>query len=205
MWPLSAVVNHLGFDPRRRGEDPAADRDAIRRIIAGEAGALAELYDRLSGSVFSLVLRIVDDWATAEDLVQEVFTQAWRQASRYDAARGSVAAWLLTIARSRAIDYLRSRRARIDGPSTNRDLPPDPPDLTRTQESMLLTAEQVARLREAMADLPLLQRLPLELAYYEGFTQAEIAERLEQPLGTIKTRIRLGLLRLREALGGVNR
>jgi RNA polymerase sigma-70 factor (ECF subfamily) len=203
MWPLWAVLTQSGFDLRRRAEDPAADRDAIRRIVAGEASALADLYDRLGGSVFSLVLRIVDDWATAEDIAQDVFTQAWQHASRYDASRGSVAAWLLTIARSRAIDHLRARRTRPA--SSDGVLPSDLPDLGSSQESVILSGEQIGRLKHAMSELPLLQRVAIELAYYEGLTHTEIAARLEEPLGTIKTRIRLGLLRLREALAALER
>jgi RNA polymerase sigma-70 factor, ECF subfamily len=162
---------------------------------------LAELYDRHARPVYSLALRILQDRADAEDVVQEAFAQAWAQASRYDVQRGVVAAWLLTLARSRAIDRLRSKRARPDlagGETAATDVA----DAAATPDLQLLSAEQVARVRTALRDLPALQRVTLELAYYEGLSHAEIAEQLEQPLGTVKTRIRQGMIRLREALAG---
>jgi RNA polymerase sigma-70 factor (ECF subfamily) len=143
----------------------------------------------------------VDDEGDAEDVVQDVFTQAWRQASRYDPSRGVVAAWLLVMARTRAIDKLRARRARsgpqgLEDERTMEELPSGDPDAA----TEMVGAEQARIVQRALGELPLLQRLAIELAYYEGLTQREIAERLEEPLGTVKTRIRLGLLKLREAL-----
>ncbi len=205
MWLLWAVIDHVGAEepPRRWAEDRAADQDAIGRLARGDADALGSLYDRHARPIYSLVLRILDDQGEAEDVVQDVFSQAWKQAARYDATRGSVAAWLLTIARSRAIDRVRARRAQPGAARTSVDAAMrDLPDPAAGQEVAALTAEQVGRLRLAISRLPLLQRIAIELAYYEGMTQSEIAERLEQPLGTVKTRIRLGLLKLREDLMG---
>src|SRR5215471_6170310 len=201
MWVILAIA---GTAPAWRAEDQAADRLAMARMARGEHDALAELYDRHARPVYSLALRILQDRADAEDIVQEAFAQMWAQASRYDAQRGAVAAWLLTLARSRAIDRLRSRRARPDvarGAAPVVD-PVDVADGTATPDVQLLSAEQVDRVRVALRDLPALQRVTLELAYYEGLSHAEIAEHLEQPLGTVKTRIRQGMIRLREALAG---
>ena len=162
---------------------------------------MAELYDRHARPIYSLALRILGDTTEAEDIVQEVFSQAWKQASRYNASRGAVGAWLLTLARSRAIDRLRAKRARPGGISdervTGQLIDAGPP-----VDSLVLSSEQVARVRAALDELPLLQRAAIELAYYEGLTHAEIADRLEQPLGTVKTRIRLAMLKLRDVLAG---
>jgi RNA polymerase sigma-70 factor (ECF subfamily) len=176
----------------------------MRRVAEGDARAFAELYDRHARPVFSLVLRIVIDHDEAQDLVQEVFAQAWTQAGRYDAARGPVSAWLLTIARSRAIDRLRSRRGRSAMVAADPSQVADVRDPAASQETEVLNAEQLARLRGAIAELPLLQRLALELAYFEGLSHTEVAERLEEPLGTVKTRIRAALQRLRGALAAQN-
>ena len=162
---------------------------------------MAELYDRHARPIYSLALRILGDATEAEDIVQEVFSQAWRQAARYSASRGAVAAWLMTLARSRAIDRLRAKRARpgevINERATGQLVDTGPP-----VDSLVLSSEQVARVRAALDELPLLQRAAIELAYYEGLTHAEIADRLEQPLGTVKTRIRLAMLKLRDVLAG---
>jgi RNA polymerase sigma-70 factor (ECF subfamily) len=165
-----------------------------------DADALAELYDRHARAIYSLALHILGEQAEAEDVVQEVFSQAWTQSPRYEPTRGSVAAWLLTIARSRAIDRARSRRARPD--SARADAAQlaslvDPADLP---DSGLLTRDLASRLRRAIAHLPILQRVVVELAYFDGLTQNEIAERLEEPIGTVKTRVRLALLKLRGAM-----
>jgi RNA polymerase sigma-70 factor, ECF subfamily len=198
MWLLWAVIDRSA----RGTEDRAADQAALARMARGEGDALAELYDRHARPIYSLALRVLGDAAEAEDIVQEVFSQAWKQAGRYSASRGAVAAWLLTLARSRAIDRLRAKRARpgevIDERATGQLVDAGPP-----VDSLVLSSEQVARVRAALDELPLLQRAAIELAYYEGLTHAEIADRLEQPLGTVKTRIRLAMLKLRDVLAGM--
>jgi RNA polymerase sigma-70 factor, ECF subfamily len=197
MWLLWAVI-----DPSARGtEDRAADQAALARMARGEGDALAELYDRHARPIYSLALRILGDAAEAEDIVQEVFSQAWKQAGRYSASRGAVAAWLLTLARSRAIDRLRAKRAR-PGEVSGEGAADQLVDSSPPADSLVLSSEQVARVRAALDELPLLQRAAIELAYYEGLTHAEIADRLEQPLGTVKTRIRLAMLKLRDVLAG---
>lgn len=160
--------------------------------------AVAELYDRHAAKVFALARRILQNESDAEDVVQDVFAQAWRTAPAYETTRGTVAAWLMMMARARAIDRLRARRARpdtwADGVLDNLQ-----DEKTPVQEQ-LMAAEQSARVRTALVGLPADQRIALELAYFEGLTQSEIAERLSAPLGTVKTRIRTALTTLRRSL-----
>jgi len=198
MWVVATLVSRTQVLKRVPG-DLAADQAALGRAAAGDASGLAALYDGYARPVYSLALRILRDPSEAEDIVQEVFLQAWRQASRYDPSRGAVAAWLLTQTRSRAIDRLRARRARpaVAGSGVAAAEIADPGPALDWQ---VISSEQVSRVRAAIDDLPVLQRVAIELAYYEGCTQTEIAERLEQPLGTVKTRIRLALAKLREVL-----
>ena len=175
--------------------------ETMQRMADGDAAALASVYDHHIRTVYGLAMRILQNQDDAEDVVQEVFAQAWSQAKRYDGTRGSVASWLLTITRSRTIDRLRSRRTKPElNPAGGDDAVVELPDPAGGAERNLLTAESVSALRTALHALPLLQRVAIELAYFEGLTQAKIAERLEQPLGTVKTRIRTGLLKLRETL-----
>ena len=199
MWLLAALA---GFRPES-AEAQAEDRACLSRLSSGDGDAAAALYDRHSRPIFSLVLRILDDEGDAEDVVQEVFAQAWRQAERYDASRGAVGAWLLVIARTRAIDKLRARRARSGPQAVDDRAIEEMPSGAADATAEIIGAEQARHVRRALGELPLLQRLAIELAYYEGLTQREIAERLEEPLGTVKTRIRLGLLKLRETLAEV--
>ena len=177
------------------------DRATVSRMAGGDSSALSDLYDRHARAIYSLALRILADAAEAEDVVQDVFTQAWRQATRYDAARAPVAGWLMIMTRARSLDRLRRRRARIT--TTEMDpATPHPRDPELDQEALAITAEQAEKLRGALGVLPDGQRTAIELAYYEGLSQSDIAARLQQPLGTVKTRIRTGLLKLRDALGG---
>jgi len=194
MWFLAALAR---MQPAT--ESQAEDVSCLRRIASGDGGAAAGLYDRHSRALYSLILRIVGDEAEAEDVLQEVFAQAFRQASRYDTSRGAVAAWLLMMARSRAIDRLRARRTRFEGRTGEVTLE-EMPDAQPSVASVMLNDEQTRSVQRALGELPLMQRIAIELAYYEGLSHSEIAERLEQPLGTVKTRIRLGLLKLRDVL-----
>jgi len=193
MWLLWAVVaGHPG--------EAAPDHAALERMARGDHDALAELYDRHARLVFSLALRIVRDQADAEDVVQEVFSQAWRQAARYEPRRGNVIAWLLNLTRSRAIDRLRGRRTRPEAAGDSLVL--EMPDLAPRVDETLAVSGRAATIRAAVEELSVLQRIAIELAFYEGLTHVEIAERLELPLGTVKTRIRQGLLKLRDRLAG---
>jgi RNA polymerase sigma-70 factor (ECF subfamily) len=170
-------------------------------MARGDGSAVAELYDRHARAIYSLAVRMLSDAADAEDVVQEVFTQAWRQAGRYDPSRAPVIGWLLVIARARALDRLRARRSRI-APAPIDVTTPDPVDPVPGQDLQAIGSEEAARLRSALAALPDGQREAIELAYYKGLSQSDIAETLAQPLGTVKTRIRTGMLRLRDVLRG---
>jgi RNA polymerase sigma-70 factor (ECF subfamily) len=175
--------------------------ELIERMAAGDRAAFAPFYDRYAPLVYLLVLRIVRDGANAAEVVQEIFWEAWQAAATYDPQRGTPEGWVLTRARSRAIDRVRSVRRR----SAAFVAPVDALLATVPDEAAEDAAEQTAdrgRIRSALDRLPDAQREAIELAYFAGLTQTEIAERLEQPLGTVKTRIRLALARLREDLRG---
>lgn len=179
-------------------DDP--DAEALALVLAGELSALETLYDRYKTLAFSLALRITGDGSLAEDVVQEAFLGVWRNAGRYAAGRGSVRTWLLSIVHHRAIDAVRRRRPAVELPEGDEAPPPalTLPDVW-AEVAGRLDREAIA---SAMARLSLVQREVLELAYYGGLTQQEIAERTGAPLGTVKSRARLGLLALREALTG---
>jgi RNA polymerase sigma-70 factor (ECF subfamily) len=161
----------------------------LQRLAEGDRAALQDFYDRYAGLVNGLARRILRDAADAEDVVQDVFVQVWRDAARFDRERGSAQVWVCMIARSRALDRLRRRKARRE----DGERPVEP--VAASWEPVLSVA-----MRKALDGLPEEQRRPLELAYYEGLTQTEIAARLQAPLGTIKTRMRTALLKLRESL-----
>jgi RNA polymerase sigma-70 factor (ECF subfamily) len=171
----------------------------IQRMAAGDRDAFASFYDRYAALVLTFATRLLRAGTDAEDLLQEAFLQVWRQAHSYDQARGSPEAWIMTMTRSRAIDKLRSRRRRDEGMS----FPREGPHLEGGGAVESGAAESEARLtvHGALAKLPEVQRVVLELAYFDGFTQSEIAARLGEPLGTVKTRLRAGLERLRGFLG----
>lgn len=161
----------------------------LRRLSGGDQSALGEFYDLHAGLVNGIALRVLRDATEAEDVVQEVFVQVWRQATRYDPGRGTPEAWICTITRTRALDRLRRRAARREEPGE-----------AAPGTSARPRAEEALAVRKALDGLSAEQRRALELAYYEGLTQSEIATRLNEPLGTVKTRIRTAMMRLREAL-----
>ena len=196
MWTLLAV---LGAGAAASPESRQADQASLARVARGDEHAFAELYDRHARLVFSLALRILQDRADAEDVVQEVFAQVWSQAGRYDASRGAVAAWMLILTRSRAIDRLRAKRSRPEA-AGDANAAETVVDSAVAQDLELLSGEQVSRLQQALKELPDAQRTALELAYYEGLTHVEVAARLAEPLGTVKTRIRQAVMKLRESL-----
>ena len=171
----------------------------IQQIAQRDREAFRQLYDRTSSLVFSLMMRMVKVRSDAEDLLQEVFVQIWRQASNYNAERGSPESWIVNIARSRAIDKIRAIR-RMERSFVLTD---DPARAESSDNVEISAAKSETRMamQSALASLPDAQRKVLELAYFDGLTQNEIAERLAEPSGTIKTRMRSGLQRLREIVG----
>ena len=185
---------------QRRVASPAddADRAVLERIVAGDVHALEALYDRYRTMAYSIAYRITNDATLAEDVVQDAFLGAWRNAGRYVEGRGSVKTWLLSIVHHRAIDAIRRRKPTTDLPERE-DVPPAElrlPDIW-AEVSANLDADAV---RGAMAVLSDVQRQAIELAYFGGLTQQEIAERTATPLGTVKSRMRLGLLAMRRHL-----
>jgi RNA polymerase sigma-70 factor, ECF subfamily len=169
-----------------------SDAELVAGAAAGDAACLGELFDRHARRMKSLALRIVRLPEDAEEVVQEAFVQAWLQAPRFDASRGNVLAWLSIMTRSRALDRWRRRSTRREtGVVEAQDL---------EAGSTGAVGPETWATRSALSDLPPEQRAPLELAYWEGLSQSEIAERLHVPLGTVKTRMRTGLQRLRDAL-----
>jgi RNA polymerase sigma-70 factor (ECF subfamily) len=182
-------------------EGALADRDLVREIAAGSMDALARLYDRHARKVYGLARRILAQAQDAEEVVQDVFAQVWRDAARYRPERATVAAWMIVLARTRAIDRLRMRQARPDqthaaAADTAVALPNAGPD----PETVSISTDDARQVRAALERLPENQRALLELAYYEGLSHSEIAERTGTPLGTVKTRIRSAMETLRGAL-----
>jgi RNA polymerase sigma-70 factor (ECF subfamily) len=179
-----------------------SDLELVARIRQGEQAALDLLYKRYSSPVYSLVWKILQSPEEAEDVALDVFWQVWRQADRYDPARGAPPAWIFTLARSRAIDRLRARNRRedrnvsIDDPA----LRIDPLDENASPDQVVSFRQSRDAVRAALTKLSAVQREAVELAFLKGLTHVEIAERLGQPLGTVKTRIRQGLIRLRKHL-----
>jgi RNA polymerase sigma-70 factor, ECF subfamily len=177
------------------------DATLLNLIAQQEADALAALYDRYSRLIFSVVRYIVGDGRTAEEVTLDVFTTVWRKARQYQQERASVPAWLTGMARHRAIDVLRRERVRPDLHSLSwSELSSEPPASGQSPESATASVMERHRLRSAVASLPVEQRQAIALAYFRGQTQSEIASTLNQPLGTVKTRIRLGLQKLRQML-----
>ena len=175
-----------------------ADRAALARISGGELAALEELYDRYKTMAYSIAYRITNDATLAEDVVQDAFLGAWRNAARYVEGRGSVKTWLLSIVHHRAIDAIRRRRPTTELPEIDAGLP-DALTLPDVWGEVSAGLDAVA-VREALVALSDVQREALELAYFGGLTQQEIAERTGTPLGTVKSRMRLGLLAMRRSL-----
>ena len=171
-------------------------------VARGDAVAFEALYDRYSSMIYALLLRILCNADDAQEVLQETFVKAWTNAKMFDVVRGSEIAWLISIARSRGIDRLRSRKIRVEREDeAGREISVHSAFVEKTTgaDSAIQSQERTA-VRGALAELPDAQRIALELAYFEGLSQSEIAARLSEPLGTIKTRMQLGMKKLRERL-----
>lgn len=175
------------------------DAALVLRLLQQDVKAFEELYDRHSRAVYSLVLRILRHAASAEEVVQDVFLQVWRNAAQYDGSRGPFVPWLLTIARNRALDHLRLKGERQRRREDQREELPTT-RITPDFEGSLDEKRRAARVRELISTLQPQQRRAIELAYFEGLSHSEVASTMNEPLGTVKSWIRNAILRLREGL-----
>jgi RNA polymerase sigma-70 factor (ECF subfamily) len=198
--PLERAAIQLKESPETREDREDVWVRLLERTAGGDTDALARIYDGTASLVYGLALRIVGDAGNAEEVTEDVFLQVWRQAARYDASRSGAVHWLLTLARSRAIDRLRagassrSRHAPLEDAGEVHDAAPGP-------EHAAVAGERRTLVRNALARLSRDQRQAVELAYFRGMSHSQIAAHVGAPLGTVKTRIRLGMEHLRSALG----
>ena len=198
---------HCKLDARRMDalspqNSSSVDRELLARVAKGNQEAFARLYEQTSSLLYTLVLRIVRNPGDAADLLQEVYLEAWRKASNYDPARGAPMAWLVTLARSRAIDWVRALASRGRDVTASLDDTPASDLVSRDMDALDISAanERHALVQASLKALPPVQQQVIELAFYQGLTHVEISERLHVPLGTIKTRIRLAMDKLRDGL-----
>jgi len=177
-----------------------ADEEIIAKLRAGEGWAMSVLYDRYARLVFSLSLRILNDRGAAEETVQEVFVKVWKRCREYDTERGKFSSWLTGIAHNHAIDELRRRRVRPSASEGDDDAMDSVVDDTPAPLDLALQSLERRRIVDALKEIPGEQRRAIEMAYFEGFTQQEISGKLGEPLGTVKTRMRLGMQKLKTLL-----
>ena len=216
-WPAGFTVEPVWLDlfacmkPAASTAEAAAaaerahfDAELLRRMGRSDREAFAQLYDRFSRPLYATALRILHNTAEAEDIVQDVFLALWEKATTYEPGRGSAFAWAVTLTRNRAIDRVRMRKRRSEllAETTAEDAGTQPTESGPDSADGLVLKEQAGAVRAAVAALPADQQRAVELAFFSGLTQQEIAEKLREPLGTVKARIRRGLLRLRDTLGG---
>ncbi len=194
--PIEPPARTSFSKPENGGHDGSAISDdamLLMRVRSGEQDAMATLFDRYSSMVYSVALRVLRDTGQAEDVMQEIFIQIWRNPDSFVSGRGSLGAWLVVVARNRAIDVIRRRR-----PTDNVD------DVILTSSTDLASEAErsamISKVRSIMLGLPADQRHSVELAFFQGLSHTEIAEQTGDPLGTVKTRIRLALITLRKAL-----
>lgn len=193
------VHSDIEQDPAPEPSGAQANERLLSRVASGDESAFAELYDALAPRVLGLVRRVLVDPAQSEEVTQEIFLEVWQSASRFDVSKGTATTWIMTMAHRRAIDRIRASQAGRD-----RDLRIGIRDLGTPYDSVAEAAESTIeheRVQAAMTQLTEFQRQALTLAYYGGLSQSEVAEALSVPLGTVKSRLRDGLIRLRSALG----
>lgn len=201
---IRLVPRPAGIDPRpRRVPDGPSDDELMAGLAAGDLGALESLYDRYGALVYSVALRVLLDRQLAEDVTQEVYLRLWRRPWAYNPERGRFVSWLMSVTRNRAIDERRRLNRRLLAEDEGEGDAPELPDPGRFNDPLVEAelADQRATVRDALEQLPSAQRQVLELAYFAGLTQTEIAERTGEALGTVKTRVRLGMQKLRALLG----
>jgi RNA polymerase sigma-70 factor (ECF subfamily) len=187
---LSYIVDHSVL----------TDEEIVGHLRAGDSWAMSILYDRYARLVFSLALKILSDRGAAEETVQEVFVKVWKRSREFDVGRGKFSSWLTGIAHNHAIDELRRRRIRPAAAEDEGDAMEGVVDETPTPVDLAMQSMERRRIVDALKEIPVEQRRAIELAYFEGFTQQEISDKLGEPLGTIKTRMRLGMQKLKGLL-----
>jgi RNA polymerase sigma-70 factor (ECF subfamily) len=196
---LELVTSDFEKDTNLDDVIPASLNDLLARVAEGDQGAFSELYDQTSARVLGLVRRLLKDHAQSEEVTQEIFLEVWQNAKRYDAAKGSATTWILTMAHRRAVDRIRSSQSTRD-----RDTKIGLRDMEREYDSVSESVEikvEHERVGQALQRLTELQRQAVTLAYYGGYSHSEVAEMLKVPIGTVKTRLRDGMIRLRDELG----
>ena len=198
----SRRMNQPAATPPPPDERQLADARLMGRVAQGDKTAFGELYDRFSRPLYATALRVVSDAAEAQDLVHDVFVTLWEKAATFESTRGTAFAWAVTLVRNRAIDRVRMRRRRADllAASAPADLGYEEHAPGSSADDRALLSDQAGAVRAAVAELPAEQKRALELAFFSGLTQQEIAAQLSEPLGTVKARIRRGLLKLRDTL-----
>lgn len=198
---MSGTARAPGDLSQERAGQAGVDQVLMNRVVAGDEPAFQELYRRLSPGLFSMVYQILQDQKEAEDVLQEAFVQMWKKAATYDGKRSALFTWAVMISRNKAIDRLRSRqrRSRLVEEATP-ELAASPTEFESGADFLSGQSDERKRIRGALSALPALQREAIELAFFNDMTQAEVSAKLNEPLGTVKARIRRGLLTLRDVL-----
>ncbi|WP_394768692.1 sigma-70 family RNA polymerase sigma factor [Lacisediminihabitans sp.] len=197
---LELVPRETNQNPDQESvEEPVSKETLLARIAGGDQDAFSALYDEVSPRVFGLIRRLLVDYSQSEEVTQEVFLEIWQSASRYEPSKGGASTWILTMAHRRAVDRIRASQS-----SRDRDVKIGIRDYVAEYDNVSETVEvsiEHERVKEAMTQLTELQRQAVTLAYYGGYSHSEVAKLLSVPIGTVKTRLRDGMIRLRDELG----